>query len=53
MSGPMGGRRLSPAILMIMPKPDNDAPPLSDGWEGRFRGSLVFRLMFVFRDDPL
>ena len=41
---PMGGRRLSPAILMIMPKPDNDASPLSDGREGQFRSFRVFHL---------
>jgi hypothetical protein len=49
---PMGRRRLSPAILMVMPKPDNDAPPLSYGWEGQFRGSLVFHLTLLFRANP-
>jgi hypothetical protein len=39
-------RRLSPAILIIMPKRDNDAPSSSEGWEGRFYGSLVFHLTF-------
>jgi hypothetical protein len=39
-----------PPRLMITPTPDDDAPLISEGREGRFRGSLVFHLTFLFSD---
>jgi hypothetical protein len=42
-------RWLSPAILMIMPTRDNNAPPLSEGWEGRFRSFLMFHLKLAIQ----
>jgi hypothetical protein len=34
---------------MIMPKRDNNAPRLSERWQGRFLGFLVFRETFLFQ----